>query len=133
MENAPPLCRIGELPAPMDAASFGLLVKQSLGCGLRYFDAGVQIRSVAVCGGSGGKLWSDAAAAGADAYLTGDGLDYNNAVLPALGARISLFDAGHFSTESIILPSLTEKMKASFKNIEWIISKTNRNPYRYME
>jgi putative NIF3 family GTP cyclohydrolase 1 type 2 len=59
------------------------------------------VERVAVLGGSGGSFIQEAAASGADAYVTGD-LDYHDALL-AESLGIVAIDAGHAATE---LPSL---------------------------
>ena len=60
-----------------------------------------RVERVAVLGGSGGSFIREAAASGADAYITGD-LDYHDALLVESLGLIAI-DAGHAATE---LPSL---------------------------
>ena len=64
-------------------------------------DTGRRIQRVAVLGGSGGSFIPEVAAAGADAYVTGD-IDYHDALL-AESLGLTTIDAGHAATE---LPSL---------------------------
>jgi putative NIF3 family GTP cyclohydrolase 1 type 2 len=60
-----------------------------------------RIERVAVIGGSGGSFIREVAAAGAQAYVSGD-LDYHDALL-AESLGLAAIDAGHAATE---LPSL---------------------------
>jgi putative NIF3 family GTP cyclohydrolase 1 type 2 len=62
---------------------------------------GQRVERVAVLGGSGGSFVREAAASGADAYVTGD-LDYHDALL-AESLGLVAVDAGHAASE---LPSL---------------------------
>ena len=47
-----PLVRVGKLKVPMSGDELAKHVKAKLGCNLRLADAGTEIKSVAVCGGS---------------------------------------------------------------------------------
>ncbi|MET3574748.1 Nif3-like dinuclear metal center hexameric protein [Bhargavaea ullalensis] len=87
--------RIGRLERPMTLDEFAKHVKERLDVpALRIVDGGcAEIRTVAVLGGSGGKYAADAAARGADAFVTGD-MDYHTAQdTAALG--LSVIDPGH--------------------------------------
>ncbi|HHW01561.1 MAG TPA: Nif3-like dinuclear metal center hexameric protein [Thermoanaerobacterales bacterium] len=63
-----------------------------------------EISTVAVCGGAGGDLISAASFAGADVLITGD-VKYHDA-LDAKAIDLAIIDAGHFSTENLVLPAL---------------------------
>jgi dinuclear metal center YbgI/SA1388 family protein len=95
--------RVGTLPEPLNAEELGEHVSRSLGLPARLASEGDlgNIRRVAVLGGSGGSFIPEAAASGADAYVTGD-LDYHDALL-AESLGLAAVDAGHAATE---LPSL---------------------------
>ena len=56
------------------------------------------IETVAVCGGAGDAFLADAAAAGADAYLTAD-LRHHPASEHLAGGGPALLDAAHWATE----------------------------------
>ena len=94
--------RIGTLPEPMTLEELREHVASSLGFPARLV-AGRErrIERVAVLGGSGGSFVREAAASGAEAYVTGD-LDYHDALL-AGSLGLAAIDAGHAATE---LPSL---------------------------
>ena len=94
--------RVGRLPEPMTPEALGEHVANSLGFPARLAAGhGRRIERVAVLGGSGGSFVAEAAASGAQAYITGD-LDYHDALL-ADSLGLTAIDAGHAATE---LPSL---------------------------
>lgn len=96
--------RTGRLPEPLSPEQLCDHVSQSLGFTARLvtsLGSARRIERVAVLGGSGGSFIREAAASGAEAYVTGD-LDYHDALL-AESLGILTIDAGHAATE---LPSL---------------------------
>jgi dinuclear metal center YbgI/SA1388 family protein len=96
--------RVGTLPEPLTPEEFRDHVSDSLSFSARLVanpDPERRIERVAVLGGSGGSFVREAAASGADAYVTGD-LDYHDALL-AESLGLVAVDAGHAATE---LPSL---------------------------
>lgn len=105
--------RIGALPEPLTSEELREHVSRSLGFPAhRLADPrpGKKIERVAVLGGSGGSFVRDAAASGADAYVTGD-LDYHDALLAeALG--LAAIDAGHAATELPSLEPLARRLAA---------------------
>jgi dinuclear metal center YbgI/SA1388 family protein len=105
VEGTPEGCgygRLGALPRPLTPEELREHVSGSLGFPARLVaDAGGRVERVAVLGGSGGSFVPEVAAAGADAYVTGD-IDYHDALL-AESLGLTVIDAGHAATE---LPSL---------------------------
>lgn len=96
--------RVGWLPEPLTPEELNKHVSGSLGLPARLAtdpDPSRRIERVAVVGGSGGSFITEAAASGAQAYVTGD-LDYHDALL-AESLGLTAIDAGHAATE---LPSL---------------------------
>lgn len=96
--------RLGRLPEPLRSEELRDHVCASLGFPARLVanpSPERRIERVAVLGGSGGSFVREAAARGAEAYVTGD-LDYHDALL-AESLGIVAVDAGHAATE---LPSL---------------------------
>lgn len=95
---------VGRLPTPLTPEEFAGYVSNSLGFPVRLVSdpaPGRPVERVAVLGGSGGSFIGQAAASGADAYVTGD-LSYHDALL-AESLGLVAVDAGHAATE---LPSL---------------------------
>jgi dinuclear metal center YbgI/SA1388 family protein len=96
--------RASTMSGPLSPEELREHVTQSLGFPARLVadpDPAQRIERVAVLGGSGGSFIPQAAASGADAYVTGD-LDYHDALL-AESLGLTAIDAGHAATE---LPSL---------------------------
>src|SRR5918993_66997 len=96
--------RVGRLPEQPTPEELRESVSDSLGFPARLVatpDPARRIERLAVLGGSGGSFVREAAASGADAYVTGD-LDYHDALLAESLGLVAL-DAGHAATE---LPSL---------------------------
>lgn len=96
------LGRIGELPEPMTLAEFARRAAAGLpatATGLRVAgDPERQVRTVAVCGGSGDSLFEDVRRAGADVYLTAD-LRHHPASEAQQAGPPALVDAAHWATE----------------------------------
>lgn len=74
-----------------------------------YGDIDQIIRRVAVCGGSGSDFITDAVKANADLYITGD-IKYHDAQL-AYESGLTIFDAGHYNTEKVILPIIKNYLR----------------------
>jgi dinuclear metal center YbgI/SA1388 family protein len=104
------LGRIGRLPQPVTLAELAGKVQQVLQGNCLRFGGNKDelVQRVAVCGGSGAELWSLAKQKGADVLVTGD-VRYHVA-RDMLAAGLSFIDAGHFSTERLVLPVLREKL-----------------------
>lgn len=104
--------RIGILEHSMMPEEFAALIKSRLKTAVTYWDSGREIRRVALVSGAGSDFAADAAALGADAYLTGE-LKHNYfADLSATG--MSMFAAGHYATERVVLPKIKEKIQKAF-------------------
>jgi len=96
------LGRVGVLPQPTTLADFTALVARSLPAtawGVRAAgDPARPVRSVAVCGGSGGSVAETAARAGADVLLTAD-LKHHATSETVEDNGVALVDAAHWATE----------------------------------
>ena len=113
------LGRIGVLPQALEPRDFAQQVKHALGLSqLRV--AGCckgQIRKVAVCGGSGASLISEALRQGADCLVTGD-VKYHDAQR-ARAEGLVLIDAGHFATEILMVAQLAQELKQAVAERQW--------------
>ncbi|MDQ4037343.1 MAG: Nif3-like dinuclear metal center hexameric protein [Actinomycetota bacterium] len=102
------LGRIGDLPRPQTLREFADQVAHAIPAtagGVRVAgDPERQIRTVAVCGGSGGSLIEAAGSAGADAFLTSD-LRHHIVSESRESSDLSLLDAAHWATEWPWLPA----------------------------
>ncbi len=96
------LGRVGELPAPTTLAGLTAAVAATLPAtawGVRAAgDPRRPVRTVAVCGGSGGNLAAAAARAGADVLVTSD-LKHHATSEVVEDGGVALVDAAHWATE----------------------------------
>ena len=109
--------RVGELAEPVRLREFvrhAVAVLPATAWGLRAAgDPDRLVRTVAVCGGSGGSLTEAARAAGADVYLTAD-LKHHAAVEAVTergGDGMALVDAAHWATEAPWLDILADRLR----------------------
>ena len=90
--------RIGEIEEEMSLEDFAGTVKLSLGAdSVRFADAYIPVKRVALVGGDGKDFVKDAALHGADTYLSGR-ISYN-LMEEAMEMGVNLIEAGHFYTE----------------------------------
>ncbi len=104
--------RIGTLASPVSLSEYAATVKSVLGCDfIRVVgdDLSKMVKKVAICSGSGASMLKDAVRGGADLLVTGD-MKYHDA-RNAQSAGISVIDAGHFATERIMIPAVTEFLR----------------------
>lgn len=85
---------------------------------VRVFDAGNEIRRVAVCCGSGGGFFEAVVASEADAFVTGD-IKHDPAV-SAKNLGLTLIDAGHYETEWMFAELMAEYLKPLFPEVAFI-------------
>ena len=117
------LGRIGTLSNSISASEFAALVKESLHArSVKFADAGNKIQKVALCSGSGADCLESTLAVGADALLTSEVKQHE--YLNAAAAGISIFDAGHFDTEDIVIETLKEKLAGIFPDITFCTTHT---------
>jgi hypothetical protein len=96
--NAGLIGRVGGLPVSMSLAEFANNVAGALGTNVRIVgDRDRPVRRIAVLPGSGGSHLDDAAATGADVYVTGD-LSHHHA-RAALDHGLAVIDPGHAGSE----------------------------------
>ena len=122
---------IGELPEAMSEQDFLLRLKQlfNIRC-LRHNSLnGRMIRRVALCGGAGGFLLSNAIAQNADAFLTGeiryhDYFGHDNELL--------LAEMGHYESEQYTMDIFTEVLHSRFPDLKIIKTSLNTNPINYL-
>lgn len=100
--------RIGKLPEPMELGSFAADLKKRLGVKkLRLVgDIERKIKSVIISAGAYSNITQIAKDRGADVIVSGD-LKYHDARELA-DYDLCAVDAGHFATENVIVPVLTE-------------------------
>lgn len=97
-----------------DAPSLAEYLKKHLGGAVSFCDAGVPLTKAGICAGSGADFFEEAKNLGCNAYITGEASYHEFLDASALG--ISLFAAGHYETEALVVSVLTEKLRNNFKN-----------------
>lgn len=112
------LGRIGTLPEPLSPEAFAAHVKSCLNAASVKFAAAPRaIRTVALCSGSGADCLDAAISAGADALLTSEVKQHE--YLAAAAAGISIFDAGHFDTEDIVIEPLRDYLAKEIPDVHF--------------
>ena len=125
--------RCGDLPNQTDLKSFVELVKRIFGLKTVRMvgEPDLAIQKVAVCTGSGGGLVSHFLASQADVFISGD-IKYHEA-REVQAAKKAVIDIGHFASEHIMVPELTEQLQAAItsKNLEVSVSPCHieRDPF----
>lgn len=129
------LGRIGRLPELTTLAEYAGRLRNTLSApSLRYVgDPAAKISKVALCSGSGASLLHEAARSGADLLVTGD-VKYHEA-RDAEGLGLALIDAGHFSTEIIMVNEITERLgralvTAGYADCRVTACRTETDPFR---
>ncbi|HEY9113928.1 MAG TPA: Nif3-like dinuclear metal center hexameric protein [Bacteroidales bacterium] len=122
---------LGMLKKEMTAKNFLLKVKKLLGSpAIRHnYLIDRPVKKIAICGGSGSFLISEAHRAGADIYLTGD-LKYHDFF--EYKNEMTLADAGHFETEQFTKELLYSILNKKFPTFALQISKINSNPISFL-
>lgn len=115
------LGRIGRLPQPLALQQFAVRVKEWLQAPtLRLVgDPRQSLEKIAVCGGSGMSMYSEALRQGADCLVTGD-IKFHEAQR-ARAEGLTLIDAGHFATERLMIAGLAERLRDSCQQRQWNI------------
>lgn len=112
------LGRIGTLPEPLSPEAFAAHVKSCLNAASVKFAATPRaIHTVALCSGSGADCLDAAISAGADALLTSEVKQHE--YLAATAAGISIFDAGHFDTEDIVIEPLRDYLAKEIPDVHF--------------
>ena len=121
---------VGELPEPMRWEAFADHVKTTLGCQAMKHTRPVKdlVQRIALCGGSGAFLISDAGRCGADVYVTSD-VKYHE-YFQAEG-RFLLLDVGHYESEWQTSTLIANKINEKFPNFAVRLSSTKTNPVTY--
>ena len=118
------LMRVGYLPEELNIEHFVEVVRAKLGCEhLNYTSNSGKVHKLALVGGGGGSYIREAAASGADTYLSGE-IGYHN-LTDCKDYRINLVEAGHYFTERIALYNLSELVKEADSTVEFDFFESN--------
>ncbi len=110
--------RKGQLTDPMTPEGFARYIKSRLGGVVRYVKGGTVIKNVAVCGGSGSGFVDLCIEEKVDALVTAD--IKHSVLIDANEKGFSLFDAGHFHTENVVVEPLSKQLSEHFPEVEFV-------------
>ena len=122
------IMRIGDLENPMMLDDFIRFAQTKLHTNINVTGKNRLIRRVAVMGGSGGRDFPIAHAAGADLYLTGE--CPHDAAVESGVLGLSIAVAGHFETETIVLKPLIEYLQNHTEGVQYILAEANIPVFR---
>lgn len=124
--------RFGNLEFEMNFDAFLAYVAEKLSIdGLRYSKMNDKVKRVAVGGGSCGSMLRAAVDAGCDTFITAD--VKHSVWLEAIERKINLIDAGHFSTENVIVNVLCDKLRAKFPELEITCAESICEPIKHFK
>lgn len=113
--------------SPLSADDFAKQIKSTLGGTVKYVAGKKLIEKVLVCSGSGGDFINEAIKSGFDALVTAD--IKHHQFLESFDNGISLFDAGHFNTEDIVIEPLKDLLAKEFGNIKFLTTHNTNIKY----
>ena len=90
---------------------------------------GRKIRRVALCGGAGGFLLSNAIAQGADAFLTGE-MRYHDYF--GHEGELLIAEMGHYESEQYTIDIFAEVLNHHFPELKIVKTTLNTNPINYL-
>ena len=122
---------IGTLDEETDEISYLKFVKQQLNSKvIRHTDLrSKKVKRVAVCGGAGSFLLSEAIKSGADIFITSD---YKYHEFFDADRKILIADVGHFESEQFTQEFLYEIITKKFPNFALHLTEKNTNPINYL-
>ena len=121
---------IGEFEEPLAADDLILLLKKQFDveCVQTNELLHREIRTVALCGGSGSFLLQDAVEAGADAFITGE-MSYHEYF--GHEQEIQLCVIGHYQSEQYTTEVLRDVIERECPGVKCFLSEINTNPIVY--
>lgn len=122
---------VGDLPRPLKEASFLKRLKEQLNVGCVKYTAlrDSAVQTVAICGGAGGFLLSNAVAAGAQVFVTSD---YKYHEFFDADSKIVIADVGHYESEQFTIDLLATIIREKFGNFAVHLTEVNTNPVNYL-
>ncbi len=94
-------------------------IKSSLGGAVKYADGGREIHRVLVCSGSGGDFLTDVVDGGYDALISAD--IKHNVFIDALNCGVTVFDAGHYASENVVVKPLCRELSTAFDGVQFTV------------
>jgi len=126
---------LGQLSHSESLKSFMDRIHQQLSSPILRYTGSLSkmVKTIAICGGSGGSLIETALVKGADVFVTAD-LSYHRffEVLDGQGrCQMALIDAGHYETEKHTQQLLTTWLKKRFPSVTFMCTNCVTNPIHY--
>ncbi len=122
---------IGTLKEEMTEIAFAASVKDRLNCkGVRFTNINKKIKSVVVACGAGGDAIHYAKKLNADALVTGE--IKHHQILFGVENNISIFDAGHYKSEDVVINPLVEMLSEKFNNVSFFKSESFTDEIEYI-
>lgn len=122
---------IGELPQAEDSLAFLQRVKKTFGIDCLQYSRGPKdtIRRVALCGGSGEFLLSEAIRERVDVFLTGE-MSYHH----YFGHENELWIGvmGHYQSEQFTMDLMQEILRTAYPDLRCCVTSLNTNPIHYL-
>jgi len=121
---------LGELPAPLSETAFLGHLKSAMDAAVVKHTPllGQDVKTVALCGGAGGFLLSQAKRAGAQVFVTAD---YKYHEFFDADGEIVICDIGHYESEQFTTQLLAELLTKKFPTFAVLCTERNTNPVRY--
>ena len=131
VENEKTPLVLAELPHPMEARVFVELVKTQFSVQCAQCNALLErpVKKVAICGGAGDFLLSDAIVQGADAFITGE-MHYHQYF--GYEQQIQICVIGHYQSEQFTSEIFRDIIQKECPGVRTEIAETNTNPIVYI-
>ena len=107
--------------APQNLAN---ALKAALGFSIRYTDCQNVIEKVLICSGSGSIYLDAAINHDCQALITAD--VKHNIFIDSINSGVSVFDAGHFATEDVIVKPVCDMLAKKFYSVKILPYHTNK-------
>ena len=123
---------VGNLPKAMSPRELANLVKRTFGSPVARCsaaDAALEIKRVAMCGGSGASLIPQAISAKATAYITSD-VKYHD--FTDFGSDLFIIDIGHHQSDNCSKTIIFDIISEKFPNFAIRNSQADVNPIKYL-
>ena len=121
---------VGQMPAAVEEKIFLDLLKNRLRTKIVRHSplVGQSVHKVAICGGAGSFLISNAIKAGVQAFVTSD-LKYHDFF--EADTKLILCDVGHYESEQFTIELLHKLINEKFTNFAAYLTEVNSNPVNY--
>jgi len=122
---------IGVLPQQMPTMQFLKRLKNTMQAGCVRYTRPIapNVKTIAVCGGSGSFLLPQAIAQKADVFVTAD---YKYHQFFDADGRIVIADIGHYESEQYTMALFRDILTKNFNTFEVVLTTVNTNPIKYL-